>query len=167
MVKTLNRWFPLAFVAVFLGLDFALKAWSLATLTAGQSQPFIPGLISWVLTFNAGAAWGLFGGQPWFLIAIRLGVGLALLVYLFRNPTKPLFTVALALIAGGALGNGLDKLWDGTVVDMLYSHQLSAITRAIYGQDYPIFNLADIWVVSGVILLLLNQSLVRIKRPTG
>lgn len=153
----MNRWASLLPLLLWLGLDGWLKQWALNHLTVGQTQPLIPNFLSLTLAFNPGAAWSLFSGQGWLLVAIRLGVGLALVVYLWRAQLPFIRSLPLTLIAAGALSNGLDKLMDGTVVDMLDSHPLSALTQALYGQDYPIFNLADVWVVSGVILLLLPR----------
>jgi signal peptidase II len=144
-------------VAAALGLDGWLKWWSLGALGEGQFQPLIPGLVSLTLLFNPGAAWGLLSGQTELLVAVRLGVGLGLLGYLLYRPLPPVRAAALALVAAGGLGNGLDKLLDGTVVDMLYSPLLSAATQALYRQDYPVFNLADVWVVLGVAVLLLGS----------
>lgn len=151
-----RRWAWLA-VAAALGLDGWLKWWSLGALGEGQFQPLIPGLVSLTLLFNPGAAWGLLSGQTELLVAVRLGVGLGLLGYLLYRPLPPVRAAALALVAAGGLGNGLDKLLDGTVVDMLYSPLLSAATQALYRQDYPVFNLADVWVVLGVAVLLLGS----------
>ena len=65
--------------------------------------------------------------------------------------------LSLALIAGGALGNAYDGLTRGFVVDTLLSYTLSALHRPLFGTDFPIFNLADVGVVSGAILLLLGN----------
>ena len=159
-----SRWVWLLLVGVALGLDAWLKLWSLGALNGGYTRVFIPGLVSLTLLFNPGAAWGLFSGQTWLLVVIRLGVGLFLLGYLLRKPQPPVTATALALIAAGALGNGLDKLLDGTVVDMLYSPLLSALTQALYQQNYPVFNLADVWIVVGVALLLLGSRARRAPR---
>ncbi|GEM82604.1 Lipoprotein signal peptidase [Calidithermus terrae] len=153
-----TRWLPLVLVGLWVGLDFALKGWSLGHLEPGHPQPLAPGVLSLALGFNPGAAWGLLSGQTGLLVLVRLGVGLALLGYLAWKAPPPAAGVALSLIAGGALGNGLDQLVDGTVVDMLYSHTLSVLTRSLYGQDYPVFNLADVWLVSGVVLLLVPRA---------
>lgn len=136
-------------------LDQALKLWTVQTFAEGEFRDFIPGVLSLGLVYNTGAAWSLFSGAALPLAALRVVVGTALVVYLLRRPVPPLTGVALTLIAGGALSNALDGWRLGKVVDTLSSHTFSAVTR-LFGQgNFPIFNLADIWVVSGTALVML------------
>lgn len=136
-------------------LDQALKLWTVQAFTEGEFRDFIPGVLSLGLVYNTGAAWSLFSGAALPLAALRLVVGAGLLVYLTRRPVPPLTGVSLTLIASGALSNSLDGWRLGRVVDTLSSHTFSFVTR-LFGQgDFPIFNLADVWVVSGVALLVL------------
>jgi signal peptidase II len=151
--KRTSPWLYVLLVVVWFALDFALKQWSLASLVSGELRPFIANVISLTLTFNPGAAWGLFSGSSLPLAVFRIVVGVAVLAYLFRSRPKPVVSVALSLICAGALGNGIDSLVDGKVTDMLYSHQLSAVTNVLSRTSFPIFNLADVWVVSGVVLI--------------
>ena len=78
-----------------------------------------------------------------------------MLMYLLRRPVPPLTGLALTLIASGALSNSIDGWRLGKVVDTLSSHTFSFVTRLLGQGSFPIFNLADVWVVSGVALLLL------------
>jgi signal peptidase II len=152
---------------VWLGLDFALKTWSLSNLSTETMRPFIPGVLSLPLTFNEGAAWGLFSGSTLPLSLFRIVVALVMIVYLVRSRPKPLVAWSLSLVSAGALGNGLESLVRGKVTDMLYSHQLSAITQALTQSSFPIFNLADVWVVAGVVLLFLASLKPRIRRDAA
>ncbi|WP_026298688.1 signal peptidase II [Deinococcus aquatilis] len=136
-------------------LDQALKFWTVQTFTEGVFRDFIPGVLSLGLVYNTGAAWSLFSGAALPLAALRLLVGAGLVVYLVRRPVPPLTGVALMLIASGALSNSLDGWRLGKVVDTLSSEIFSVVTRLVGQGDFPIFNLADVWVVSGVALLLL------------
>lgn len=88
------------------------------------------------------------------LALMRAAVGLGLVVFLLRRAQPTGYAVALSLIAGGALGNAIDGLSAGRVTDMLLSPALSRVTRALGQGDFPVFNLADVWVVGGVLLLL-------------
>ena len=98
----------------------------------------------------------LFLAQCWnaCVALMRAAVGLGLVVFLLRRAQPTGYAVALSLIAGGALGNAIDGLNAGRVTDMLASPALSAVTRALGQGDFPVFNLADVWVVGGVLLLL-------------
>lgn len=155
----------LALTASTLALDLILKAWARANLP-GAFDPLLPGLITLTLTYNTGAAWSLFSNSALPLAWLRLTVGLGLLAYAWWKPLPNATRLSLALIGGGALGNALDGLMFGRVTDMLFSPALSAVTRALGQGDFPVFNLADVWVVSGV-LLLLAANVMAGKRPSN
>lgn len=140
---------------LFILLDQALKLWTVQTFAEGEFRDFIPGVLSLGLVYNTGAAWSLFSGAALPLAALRLVVGAAMLMYLLRRPVPPLTGLALTLIASGALSNSIDGWRLGKVVDTLSSHTFSFVTRLLGQGSFPIFNLADVWVVSGVALLLL------------
>ena len=149
-------WLPLLIAALLVIADQLLKAWALSNLQVGEGiRPFIPGLLSWVLTFNTGAAWSLFAGSALPLALGRLLVGLAILVYLSVRPQPRAISIVLAMISAGAIGNAIDGFRFGKVTDMLYSPALSAVTRTLKAGEFPIFNIADSCVVLGTILLVL------------
>lgn len=143
----------LALTTLCVVLDLALKGWARAEL-AGEVRSWLPGVLDLTLTYNTGAAWSLFSGSALPLALGRGLVGLGLVVFLLRRSPPPGQAVALSLIAGGALGNAIDGLGAGRVTDMLASPALSLVTRALGQGDFPVFNLADVWVVGGVLLLL-------------
>lgn len=107
------------------------------------------------LTFlkNTGAAFGLFQGGAQWLVWISLVVGFGLLIYMGRTRLPWLQQVAFSLIAAGALGNAIDRLGRGWVVDYIDINR----TGLSFLDNFPVFNLADSCVVIGVILLLLPQ----------
>ncbi len=143
-------------VAVWVGLDQALKLWTVANVPFGAREylPF-PEFMSLAHVRNTGAAWSLFSSATPVLIVVRLLVGAAILFWLLRKPRSKIESVAFAFIVAGAWGNAIDGLRYGYVVDMLQSHWLTAVYRIIQpGQIFPIFNLADIGVVGGVLLLI-------------
>ena len=112
----------------------------------------VTGFFNLVLTLNTGVSFGLFGGgsawKPWLLSAVAIAVVTALFVWLKRQP-EPLLAVAVGLVAGGAIGNTVDRLRFGGVVDFLDFH--------LGGWHWYAFNLADTAVVVGVGLLLLDS----------
>jgi signal peptidase II len=150
------RFLGLVIVLLWLGADQALKFWTVANMPPppyyASYEPF-PAFMSLAHAINTGAAWSLFSSATPILIAFRLFAGAGILIFLWLRPRLPLETVALSLIAAGALGNAIDGLLYGHVVDMLQSHWLTTIYRIFFpGQIFPIFNLADCGVVGGILL---------------
>ncbi|MBB6099735.1 signal peptidase II [Deinobacterium chartae] len=139
-------------------LDQLLKVWAVSTFQEGEFRAFVGGFLSLGLIYNKGAAWGMLGGLTVVLAVVRICVGLWITFSLLRGKYGDIY-FPLSLIAAGALGNALDGFRLGKVVDPLMSHTLSNITQFLYGQDFPIFNLADVFVVSGVILVVLRSFL--------
>lgn len=141
---------PLILVPLLLCLDQAVKIWAVAHLAPGVPHPFLP-LLNLTLIYNTGAAFGLFPGGARILVVVSVVVGFGILYYLSRHKLPLLQQVAFSLIAAGALGNAIDRIGRGSVVDYLDT------TGTGWGpfDNFPIFNLADACVVVGVILLLL------------
>ena len=106
------------------------------------------GLIELKLVYNTGAAWGIFQDNPFVLGVFSLLVVAALIVFivLSRYPISILQTLALALIIGGGIGNALDRFLHGYVIDFI----------AVTFIEFPVFNIADIGVTCGVVLLLVS-----------
>ena len=134
--------------------DLASKAWILSLLEEGQSRPVIKGFFHLTLGFNRGA---IFGSLTWLPDMARnilfLVAGLTALFYfgsLFLADHTPTWDrVSLGLILGGALGNGIDRILRHAVVDFL---------DFIFGTwHYWTFNLADSFILVGVILYLLGM----------
>ncbi|ADV66211.1 signal peptidase II [Deinococcus maricopensis] len=164
--RAFPRWVPLLIAALLILADQALKAWANAHLTEhAPLVPFIPGVLSWFLTYNTGAAWSLFSGGATILAIGRLLVGLGILVYVLRRPQGRFMDVVLAMIAAGAIGNTIDGLRFGRVTDMLYSPALSAVTRAVRAGEFPVFNIADCCIVVGVLLLIVSSLLPKRAAP--
>lgn len=126
--------------AVVVGADQAAKAVVEASLTTGE-QVDVLGPLGLTLSHNRGVAFGLAGsaGAPLILVAFA---ALAVVGYLFaREPTRPGMWVAAALLAGGAIGNLLDRIASDAVTDYV---DVGA---------WPAFNLADVAITCGVLLL--------------
>lgn len=149
-------WFPLLLAALLIVADQLLKSWALNNLVyQAPPVPVIPLLLDWVLTFNTGAAWSMFSNSALPLAALRLLVGLGLLGYLVLRPQARHLSTVLTMIAAGAIGNAIDGLTKGQVTDMIHMPLLSSVTNALGAGDFPIFNLADVYVVLGTLTLLL------------
>ena len=156
------KFLPPIIVAVWVGLDQALKAWTVANIPCcyqwDQAVHVLPGFVSLVHATNIGAAWSLFSSATPVLIGLRLLAGIGILAWVMRSAMPRLNVIAFSLIAAGALGNSIDGLTRGFVVDMLWSHWLSAIYIPIFHQgEFPIFNIADTGVFCGAALLFISS----------
>jgi len=128
-------------IAVFV-IDRLTKLAALGLLDQGQPIKIIPGLFDITLVLNDGAAFGLFKGKAVFFIFISITVIAAIIIYILRNRCigKSEF-FALGLVLGGALGNLVDRIMFGRVVDFLDF------------QIWPVFNIADSCITIGAALL--------------
>lgn len=132
-----------------LALDFITKRWALATLRHGHVVDIIPGYLDLDYLENRGAAFGIFQGNVGILAAISILIALGILLYLVRNPTLPrMVKFSMSLVAAGALGNVIDRLFYGFVVDFIHFHIQNS-------WHFPTFNIADMGVVIGAGLLLI------------
>lgn len=140
-------WLILPLVAM--SLDLVSKAWILKAIKPGEQIAVIKGFFYLKLSFNQGAIFGIMQeANSWLRAALFIVAGLAALGYFgwefFRTDTPKAQRWALGLILGGALGNGMDRLVRGHVVDFL---------DFWFGSwEYWIFNLADSFIVCGAIL---------------
>ena len=123
--------------------DQAVKWYTVSHLTLGETAPLLPGLVELLRVHNYGAAWSSFSGMRWLLIVVTAAVMAVLAVLLLRRMVRhPLGVTALVLILGGGVGNLIDRIRLGYVVDMFDLTLFS----------YPVFNFADCCVVVGAIL---------------
>lgn len=150
-------WRTVIFVGVLFattGFDYGSKQWARAELEIGRPEPVIEGYWDWELAMNDGAAFSSLRGSQVLLSLIALGALVALGVMAHRTqPHQHLRRIALAVIAGGAIGNLIDRMRDGAVTDF--------VRWKCGGQSWPIFNVADAALVIGVMLLLLDGILER------
>lgn len=133
-------------------LDQLTKAWIVAMFRLGDAVA-VSSFFNLVFVFNAGASFSFLadagGWQKWFFIALAFGISGWLVVMLRQHAADRLLASALSLILGGALGNVIDRLRFGAVVDFLDFHWA--------GIHFPAFNVADSAISVGVALMLLHQ----------
>ena len=142
---------PLALLGFL--LDQATKWWILNHVMDPPRVIPVTGFFNLVLGFNTGVSFGLFGEAPaWLLMAFILPMVAGLLVWMTRTDSR-LTAIALGLVVGGALGNLLDRLRHGAVTDFLDFY--------VGAYHWPAFNFADVAIVSGVGLLLIESVLAR------
>ncbi len=159
--KKINRLF---WVTAFIGLllDQITKHWVVQSFDLGQPVTIVPGVLNFTYVLNRGAAWSICSGDgcrwllPWLSIIVSLGImGYGLL----KRIEDPWERAGWGFILAGALGNGVDRVKAGEVVDFI---QAFPVTR------FPVFNLADIWINVGIACLFIAIWLTekREKRPS-
>jgi signal peptidase II len=115
---------------------------------------------------NPGAAFsflaGASGWQRWFFTAIGIGAAIFIVWMLRQHGGQRLFATALTLILGGAVGNVVDRLIHGYVVDFL-QFRFSILEPIFHGGYFPTFNIADSCITVGAILLIVDE-LLRVRR---
>jgi signal peptidase II len=142
---------PLLLSMVILGLDQASKYWIIQTLGPQPLTDAIPLIGDWfrfIYSRNTGVAFSLFQNIPQFLTIVALGITAGVIyAYARHMPNRsPLIQVSVGLIVGGALGNVIDRLRLGYVVDFIQVGW------------WPVFNIADSAICVGAALLLLGMS---------
>jgi signal peptidase II len=142
----------LAIMGFVVWLDQYTKALVVARFERGEVLPVIPDFFNLILTYNRGAAFGLFSGLPEGMRQVVLGVtsflALMLVLYFLVRDYKGILAaqIALAFVIGGAVGNLIDRMMLGEVVDFLDFY--------IGEYHWPAFNVADSAIFVGVALLL-------------
>ena len=149
-----SRLFLAAF-AISLALDQLTKGWIIETLTFSDRVSVIDGFFYLTHVRNPGAAFSLFATAPaeirgpFFIVVTLVAIGLIISFLRKLSPGERLSAFALGLILGGAVGNLIDRLVHGEVIDFLH-------IRLWTGHSWPDFNLADSFIVIGVSLLVLE-----------
>lgn len=133
-------------VAILVGLDQAAKLLAVSQLKPVGNIQVIKGFLDFTFVENRGAAFGILSGQRVFFIILTLVTAVVIVYVLIKLPKNReyrLVCVSLLLILSGAFGNVIDRIFRGYVVDFFEFTFIS----------YPVFNIADIYVVVGTILL--------------
>ncbi|MGX7375616.1 signal peptidase II [Carnobacterium maltaromaticum] len=135
-----------ALAAVILVIDQITKYVVVNNIDLYEVKEVIPGILSWMYIRNTGAAWSILEGQMWFFYIITFAVVIAV-IYIMQKYAKDnwLFSLGLSLILAGALGNFIDRLRLGYVVDMI----------RLDFMNFPIFNVADMSLSIGVAVIIL------------
>ena len=127
--------------------DQAVKWYTVSHLTLGETAPLLPGLVELLRVHNYGAAWSSFSGMRWLLIVVTAAVMAVLAVLLLRRMVRhPLGVTALVLILSGGVGNLIDRIRLGYVVDMIETQFIS----------FPVFNVADCFITCGCLALFVS-----------
>ena len=159
----LARWLALALLVIV--LDQITKSMVVGAFQLGDTRT-LTGFFNLVRAHNTGAAFSMLsdssGWQRWFFIALGI-VASGFIVWMIRShPEQRLFCFAVSMIMGGALGNAIDRIVHGYVVDFLQFH-FGFLEPLFQGGYFPAFNLADSAITLGAICLV-GDELLRVKR---
>ena len=153
-------WYIVLFAAL-LGADQLIKYWTVEHLALGESAAFLPGIVQLTRVHNYGAAWSSFSGQTTALAVVTVLLMAAVAYLLVRRIVRhPLGVIAGVMILAGGVGNLIDRLFRGYVVDMFHFEFLPS---------FPVFNVADMLIVCGTIgfaayYLLLHEKVMAKKK---
>jgi len=133
-------------ICISVVLDRITKSLAETYLSERLSQPFILGFLDFRLVYNTGAAWGMLEGQRAIFVIIASITVVAMFIYIAVSTKHAAFEIiALGLVTGGAIGNGIDRIMSGSVVDFIHTLFI----------EFPLFNLADCSITVGVILFII------------
>ncbi len=145
-------WLAIMILAVF--FDQLTKYLTILFLKPLDTLPIIKDVIHLTYVENTGAAFGMMKNQRWLFMIVSTVAIVALLVYLFKKKTQPkLENLAIAFIVGGGIGNMIDRIFLGYVVDMIDFRLI----------NFAVFNVADSFVCVGAGLLMLHILLSTIR----
>ncbi len=155
-----SKWYVLLALGVLIA-DQMTKWWAQMSLPMAQAIK-VTDFLNWFLIYNPGAAFSFLsqadGWQRWFFTVIGIVAAVVIIWLLQKNTHDRPFCLALSLILGGAIGNVLDRLLYGAVVDFIDVHY--------DGLHWPAFNIADSAISIGATLIVINEIRRAIKdRP--
>ena len=148
--QTFLLWLGLS--SFILILDQLTKVIAKNSLFEGVSQP-VTSFLNWTLVYNSGAAFSFLaqagGWQRWFFTSVGIIAALIMIWLIRKNSHQTIFSLALSLVLSGAIGNVIDRIIYGAVVDFVDVHYM--------GWHWPAFNIADSAITIGVILLIVDE----------
>ncbi len=148
---------PILITILLILLDQGTKLWALGSLKPIHSMTVVDGFLDLTFVENRGVAFGMLSGQRW-LILVLTGVIAGALIYFYRTlPKKKAYLplrAALLLVLSGAVGNIIDRVCRGYVVDFFDFRLI----------NFPIFNVADVLLNIGVVLMLIDILFLEPKR---
>jgi signal peptidase II len=160
---SLALWLGLALLVIV--ADQLTKTLILGQFQYGDSRP-VTSFFNLVRVHNTGAAFsflaGASGWQRWFFVGLGIVASIFIVWMLRSHPTQKLFCFAVTMIMGGALGNVIDRLLHGYVVDFL-QFRFGFLAPLFPGGYFPSFNIADSAITLGAICLILDEIL-RVRR---
>lgn len=156
---------------VFLLADIASKYFAEIMIAKNNIVNAIPGVLDLTLTYNTGAAWSLFDDNTLPLAILSLLASVVIIFLVIKNDwkTKKLYSLSTCMILAGTFGNMIDRFLTvfeirQGVVDMIILKPLDSLWELIFNSGFPIFNVADVFLVIGVVLLAIDILFLEEKR---
>lgn len=132
---------------IFFAIDIISKILIDNYLELSIRNAVINNFFSITKVYNTGASWSIFSGHQIFLIIISIIILICLFYYSLKFKENIRNILAFSLLYGGIFGNLFNRIFNGYVIDFLDFN--------LFGYDYPVFNLADVWIVIGIFLLII------------
>lgn len=150
---------------VVLVLDQISKYYFEFAFEEGDTMSVIEPVLNWTLAYNRGAAFSFLadqaGWQKWFFAILGLAVSGFIIAYLRKVPKGAgVLSLGLAMVLGGAMGNVINRIIHGYVIDFIHVHYADV-------WHYPIFNIADIGICVGMMLVVYDMLFLEKKRTLG
>ena len=138
----------IVFTIIFLAIDICSKLIISKCINVNESIEIIKNLLNITNVRNTGVAWSLFDNQQILVLSVSTIIIIGIIAYIIKNkPNTISEKLAYSLILGGAMGNLIERIIHGYVIDFIDVY--------IFGYNYPIFNLADTFIVIGAIWLII------------
>ena len=139
-----SKWAPLVLAALAVALDQISKALAVVYLKPIATLPLWKDVFHLTYRINYGVAWSLFEDQPWvFMTVSSLAIVGILIYYFYDEKLTPAVRYPLAMIVGGGIGNMIDRIFVGYVVDFFDARFI----------NFPVFNVADCFITVGAFAL--------------
>lgn len=148
MKHSLKKWLIVGLIVLgCIALDQGSKLIAINNLVEYHSVPVIKGFFYWTLCYNPGGAWSIFSDNTLALIIISI-VALGVLIFTMFKSRNKMYDVASSVFMGGLIGNLIDRVINHEVTDF--------IDFIIFGYDFPVFNLADIFICVSAAFIVLS-----------
>lgn len=133
---------------LIIAFDQLTKWLVVANMELGERIAVIDPYLGWLSHRNRGAAWGMLEGQMWLFAIVTVAVTIGIIYYFHKHAKgEPLFQVTLMVLLGGTLGNFIDRMTRGEVVDFV------DVLIPVINYEFPIFNVADAALTVGVVMM--------------
>ena len=131
---------------IIIALDQIVKIWTMNNVSLGETFGKIPFIADLIYVQNTGAAFSILSGKVEILGAVSVAFAVAVIVYwIIKKPKHPLLCTSVMMVFAGAVGNAIDRIRCGFVVDYI----------SLSFMDFPVFNIADIAITVGAVLLVI------------